>query len=299
MKRVVRFLWMLPLLVVLAGCFAVPASTQEAAKAVETFLMARAEGDAKTVWSMLSPKAQKAISRDRVADYLAMQSVSWESIGAAEAGDGFMQVPVHNFVVRGETYQQTWPEYRLTLTHDGKRWRVSWVDPLLYRAQSDYQDRNFAEELDLGRTATEIAPTHFGGYLEMFYAYWGLDRYREADWVLLTATQKAQPYQLPEVYDATARFKLGINQPDDAVRFARLVLDGAASYPSLYSKAWQADTLVVLGKAQLVKGNRAEAEAAANQAGEIDPTNGTLAAFRWMLAQPTAPAPATTPPPKP
>jgi tetratricopeptide (TPR) repeat protein len=136
-------------------------------------------------------------------------------------------------------------------------------------------------------TIIDIDPYHYRGYLEEHFAYRGLQRLREAELAVLRAIQLATPVQQPDAYDAMARFKLNLKAPADAATFAQKALNVASPYiPATYSTRWEADTLVVLGRAQFAQGDRAGAEQTAKRASELDPFNGTLAIFRFTLNPP-------------
>jgi tetratricopeptide (TPR) repeat protein len=278
----------------LAGCAKTPATPEAAVPVVRAFLQARQQGDSGALYTFLTPEAQKATTRSDVADYIRREQFTYGRIGAPVVRDaGWLQVPIADLSVTRPDGQTRWPEALLTLHHDGRRWGVAWIEPLAAAALSAYQNNRFGDELNLAHTIRALDPYHYRGALEYHYAYRGLKRLREAETALVEGGRLATPSQQADVADAWARFKLELNHPEDAIPQARAALQKAAPYtPFLYSNRWQADVLVVLGKALLARGDRAGAADAAARAGELDPENGSLAMFRWELARlPSPPAP--------
>lgn len=283
----------LTLLLVLGGCGATP-PTPEAARAVAAdFMASLAAGDETAVYDLLTEAARKSMDRVSVAQHLARYSVAYETVGAAVPREtGWVQAPVYGLVITEQERMTRWPELHLTLHHEGGRWRVAWVEPLLKRAFLEYEASNYIAGLELGRAIAQIDPYHYRGYLEQHFANRGLSRLREAEWWLLRAKEVAAPTQQPEVYDAQARFKLALGRADDAMRSAQLALDLAAPLiPGTYSRRWEADTLVVLARAQFSGGDRLGAESTAVQAAAVDPQNAPLAVLRMEMRSPPTTGP--------
>lgn len=291
MIRVVALL--LTGLLLLSGCSPMPRTPDTAVAVAQQFLQARAARQADTVYSLLSGNAQKAMTFETVANHLAQETVSFGVVGRpSELGDDWIQITVTDLAVSAGEQGARWPETRLILHYEAGSWRVAWVEPLLAAAARAYQNGRYGEELTLGAAIRTVDPFHFRGPLESHFAYRGLERVREAEWWLAQARELAAPWQLPEVDDAAARFMLGVNQPAEAAALARSALDTATPYvPDLYSRRWQADTMVVLGRALLSRGDRASAAAVAQQVRELDPQNATLAMFLGDLLPPPAPTP--------
>lgn len=282
----------LSIMVLLSGCGSTPQTPEAALPVAEDFLIARSKGDAGAVYDLLTEGAREAMERPAVSSWVRGESVRFAGLGAPIARDaGWIQVPVQDLVITRDGHTVRWPEARLTLRHDGDRWQVAWADPLLYDAAIAYANSNYTQALELGRTITEIDPYHYRGALEQHFANRGLRRFREAEVWLIAAREAALGPQLADVEDAWARFKLELQQPADAATAARRALDHAQTYiPETYSRRWQVDTMVVLGRALLQSGDRAGAQAIVAQAQELDPLNGALAVFRQQLAAPVAPA---------
>lgn len=280
--------WLVSLLLVvilLAGCVTTPQTPEAARDVAVAFLQARAGRNAAAAYSLLTPYARKAMDNSTVVDHLTHEAVQFTSVGVPIPREtGWVQVPIQNLTTRTEEFQVRWPEAHLTLRYDGRRWLVAWVDPLLSQAMLAYERSSFVEQLTLGRTIAEIDPYHYRGYLEQHFAYRGLKRYQDAEERLARAWESATPPQRVDVQDATARFKLSLGQTDEAIKSALAALEQAAPFiPATYSKRWEADTLVVLGRAFLAKGDRKAAEDVVRQALATDPHNGPLAIFRHNL----------------
>lgn len=273
----------------LTACSPMPRTPEGALSVARDFLRARADRDARALHGALTAKAQKAMSRSDVANFLSQERVAYGAIGPVQERDhDWVQVQVHDLAIT--THEQTvrWPEVWLTLHYEQDRWRVAWAEPLMSQAAQAYQNGLLGQELELGRTIVEIDPFHYRGYLEQHYAYRGLKHPREAEVRLVQAFERATPPQLPDVHDAMARFKLGLNQPAEALSHARQALEKAAPYiPYLYSARWQADVMVVAGRALLGTGDRAGAEEYARRAAQIDPDNASLAIFHSQLNPPS------------
>jgi hypothetical protein len=285
----------LALALTLAGCSPAPATPEAALAVARRFMDARAAGDVGTVYGLLTDRARTAMPRSQAANFMRQQTVRYGGLGAPVAkGEGWVQVPVENLTLTSPDRQIRWPEALLSLHHNGRQWQVAWMEPLAAAAMSAYVNGTPSVELDLGRTIQEIDPYHYRGYLEIHFAYRELRRPREAEIWLTYAGERVTPYQVPDVEDAWARFKLSLDHPEDAIPHATAALTKAAPYmPGLYSPHWQADTLVVLAHAQLALGDRAGAAGTADKAAAIDPQNAQLAMFRLQLnAPPPAPAPA-------
>lgn len=278
------------LLILMGGCGSTP-PTPEAARAVAAhFVASLAARDDGAVYALLTEAARRSMDRESIAQYLSRYSVTYESVGGAVPREtGWAQAPVLGLVVTEPERTTRWSELPLTLHYEGGRWRVAWVEPLLKRALLEYEASNYIAELELGRTVVQIDPYHYRGYLEQHFANRGLNRLREAEWWLVRAKEVASAAQQPDVYDAQARFKLSLGSPEEAIRSARLALELATPLiPATYSRRWEADTLVVLARAQFFGGDRRGAEATAVRAAAIDPQNSPLAVLRMeMRSTPT------------
>lgn len=286
--RTLYFL-MFTVVLLLSGCGSQPPTPEGAAAVARQFLEAWGRGDPGAMDRMLTEAAQVATPDGAITRHIRQQKVTFDSLGAPVTADGaLIQVPVQNLRITTANTTARWPEYRLTLQHDGRRWRVAWVDPLSEAAQQAYDNSRFGDQLDLARAISTIDPFHYRGPLELHYAYKGLKRFREAELALLRARELATPAQAPAVEDAFARFKVNMGVPADAVPLARAALDKAAPYmPDLYPPRWQADTLVVLARGLAGAGDLTGARAAAQQAASIEPQNASLA----MLLRELPPTP--------
>lgn len=284
MRGSVRFLLAGILAMLLAaGCGSEPATADGAAAAARTFLTARATKDTGAVYALLSDPVQKAVSAADITGYLRRERFTYGAISSPEEkGDGWFQVRITDLTVTTDEWETRWSDYWLTLQHDGRRWRVAWVDPMAFAALNAYQNSRYGDQLELARQIMAADPFHYRGPLEQHYAYRGLKRLREAELALIRAGELATPAQAPHVMETFARFRLDLGQPADAAGMARSAL--AAAPAGLYSPAWRADTLVVLARALLAAGDRPGAEAAAAQAGELDPQNASLAILMRGLA---------------
>lgn len=287
-------LLLLLLLLLAAGCSKVPATPEAAADAARAFLQARVDDNAAATHSMLTTRAQKAISRSLLSSYFEQIETSYSDLGSPrEAEPDLVRIPVRNLTLASPQRTVRWPEVWLTLRYEGNRWKVAWTEPLFDEAFQAYQNGLFLDQLNLAGEMVRIDPYHYRGHLELHFAYQGLKRPREAEVAIRTALQRATPAQLPDVYDAFARFMLAINAPTQAFEHARRALELAQPFaPDTYSPRWQADTLVVAGRAALAVNDRANAEAMATQAAALDPENANLAMFRHQLAA----TPSTAPP---
>jgi len=290
-----RILWLALMMVMLSGCRAAPQTPDAAVPVARAFMDAWVARDSSAIQGLLTEKARQAVGWNQITNHLRVRRIGYEGLGApGRRGDAWVQVPVRNLTVRFEQSEVRWPEVRLTLHHDGRQWQVAWAEPLLEEAMLAYERGAYSEQLVIGRTIAEIDPYQYRGYLEQHFASRGLKRYREAELLLVRAQEAASPAQLPDVYDATARFKLSLGDASAAALRAKQALESAAPLiPSTYSKRWQADTLVVLGQALLKAGDRAGAEGAVRQAADADPENAPLAVFRKQMSAGTQPLPPT------
>jgi outer membrane murein-binding lipoprotein Lpp len=272
----------------LSGCSAEPNTPDAAVAATRAFLQARVSRDAGAVYSLLSDRTRKDLPRADAARRVSHETVAFTGVGVpvpVAAGERvLLQVPVTDVTVSTAQRELRWPEVRLTLEYDGRRWGVAWVEPLAANALQAYQNGRFGEALDLAGAITAADPSHYRGAMESHFAYRGLKRLREAELAILRARELATPSQVPDVEESFARFKISLGRPDDAIPLARRALEAAAPYsPHLYSQRWMADTWVVLGRALLASGDRAGAEDAAAQAEALDPQNADLAMLRRDL----------------
>jgi hypothetical protein len=275
----------LVLLWTLTGCSQTPATPDAAVAAAKVFLQARAARDADSVYGLLTGRAREVTKAGAVASYLRGERFSFGQVGApVEKAPGWVQVPVSDYHVQSAGADTLWPQVLLTLHYEGKHWLVAWLEPALAAARMDYQNNVYGEELELAKAISEIDPYSYYGPLEYHFAYRGLKRLREAEVALSQAAALATPTQAPDVEDAWARFKLDLGHPEDAAPHARAALEKAAPYmPGLYSRHWQADTLVVLGRSLLLTSDRAGATDAANQAAQVDPHNAGVLMLRRDL----------------
>lgn len=263
-------------LLLTAGCASQPATAAEAVATARAFLTARAAKDVGALYGVLTPPVRDAVSLAEVAGFISRERFTFGSVGLpVERDEGWVQIPVFDVAVTTTDWETRWPEYRLTLRHDGRRWQVAWVDPLAHAALSAYQNSRYGDQLELARQIAQADPFHYRGPLERHYAYRGLKRLREAELALLRASELATPAQVAHVQETLARFRLDLNQPADAAALAREALRLAPA--GLYSPAWRADTLVVLARALVATGDRPGAEAAIAEARALDPQNASLA----------------------
>ncbi|HWI51049.1 MAG TPA: hypothetical protein VNT01_02765 [Symbiobacteriaceae bacterium] len=269
----------------LTGCAATPATPEAAAATALKFLQNRTARDAGAMQGQLTERARKAITATDVGRYIQNEAFRFGALGAPVVGaDGWVQVPVTDYRITNAGQEVRWPEVRLTLHYEGKNWHVAWVEPLTTKARRAYENSQYGEELDLGRAITEIDPYHYRGPLEIHFAYRGLKRFRDAEAAILRAGALAAPYQAPDVEDAFARFKMTLGHPEDAIPHARAALEKAAPYtPGLYSVRWNADVLVVLARASLLRGDKAGALDAVGRAAALDPENAGVAMLRREL----------------
>lgn len=277
---VVVITWML------SGCTANPSTPDAATTAALRFLQSRQARDAGAMHGLLTARAEQAMTEADIARHIRDEQFRFGSLGAPTSpAEGWIRIPVSDYVIKTPGNEVHWPEVLLTLRYDGRRWGVAWVEPLAEAARRAYENNRDGDVLESARAITEIDPYHYRGPLEMHFAYRGLKRYREAEVAILRAMELANPPQQADVEDAYARFKLWLKHPEDAAPHARAALEKAAPYvPSLYSLRWRADTLVVLGRALLLTGDRAGAARAAEQAAQADPDNAGLAMLRRELA---------------
>lgn len=277
---VVLMTWML------AGCAAAPSTPEAAAAAAQKFLEYRVAQNAGAMHGLLTERAAEAMTEGDIARYIRREQFQFGSLGLPVVlEDGNVQVPVADYRVTSGNREVRWPEVRLTLRYEGKRWLVGWVEPLADRARRAYENSQYGETLALGKAISAIDPYHYRGPLETHFAYRGLLRLREAEVALLRAVDLATVYQQADVEDAFARFKLSLGHPEDAIPHARAALEKAEPYvPGLYSARWKADALVVLGRSLLLRGDRAGAVAAADAAAGLDPLNAGLAMLRRGLS---------------
>jgi len=269
----------------LTGCAASPATPEAAAATALKFLQNRTARDAGAMQRQLTERARKAITAADIGHFIQNEGFRFGALGVpAVVADGWVQVPVTHYRITNAGQEILWPEVRLTLHYEGKHWYVAFVEPLTTNARRAYENSQYGEELDLGRAITEIDPYHYRGPLEIHFAYRGLKRLREAEAAILRAGALATPYQAPDVEDAFARFKMTLGHPEDAIPHARAALEKAAPYaPGLYSQRWNADVLVVLGRASLLRGDKAGAVDAVDRAAALDPENAGLAMLRREL----------------
>ncbi|MFZ5814654.1 MAG: hypothetical protein ACOY93_05070 [Bacillota bacterium] len=285
----------LVMLTLLGGCGGQPATPEAAAGVARAFMDARVAGDAGSITALLTARAQQAIPRSLVSRHLERAQVSYGGLGEPSSiEEGVVRIPVRELkLVEGDRTIQ-WPERWLTLRYEGERWRVAWVEPLFDEAMEAFMNNMLTDQLELGHQIVAIDPYHYRGYLELHFAYRDLQRYREAEVAIREALLRATPAEEPDAYDAMARFKLAIKAPAEALAYARRALELAGPFtPETYPARWQADTLVVAGRAALAMGDRAAAEEYASQAAAVDPESAALAIFRHQLAEkPGGPPPA-------
>lgn len=286
--------WMASLLLLLtlllSGCAAEPATPEAAAATARAFMLARVSGDAGAVEALMTSRALRATSQEQIR-LLLRPTTTFDGLGSpTEVEPGVVRIPVQGLTLTSPERSVRWPESWLTLRREGDRWRVAWAEPLMYEATQSYM--NGLYNVDLGHEIVAIDPYHYRGYLELHFVYRGLKRYREAEVAINSAMERATAAQLPDVHDAMARFKLTINAPGEALAHARRALELAAPYvPATYSARWQADTLVVAGRAALASHDQAAAAALAGEAAALDPDNANLAIFRHQLAaKPSVPS---------
>lgn len=281
------------ILTLLSGCGGQPATPEAAAETARAFMEARAGGNGTEVHAMLTARAQKAMSRSLVSRYLQRTRASFAGMGSPqEAEPGLVRIPVRDLALESRERTVRWPDAWLTLRREGKRWQVAWTEPLVDEATEAYYNDQILEQLTLAQQMVAIDPYHYRGHLELHFAYRELKRLREAEMAITTALERATPAQRPSVHDAFARFKLLVNSPSAALTHARQALDLAAPHiPGTYTVQWQADTLVVAGRAALAVGDRTAAETLAGQAAALDSNNSSLAVFRHQLAAKPSPPP--------
>lgn len=274
------------LCLLMAGCGATPPTPEAAAAAAGRFLDARAAGNVAAMHGLLTERAAEEITQGMIARHIRGEQFQFGNLGApVVVADGWVQVPVTDYHVSESGHAARWPEVRLTLHYENKRWLVGWVEPLTTLAQQAYENSQYGEGLDLARAIGEIDPYHYRGPLEVHFAYRGLLRVREAELALIKAAELATVYEQPNVKDAFARFKLSLGHPEDAISHARAALEQAEPFvPGLYSARWKADALVVLGRALLLTGDRAGAADAAARASQADPGNAGAAMLLRQLA---------------
>lgn len=262
----IALLLLLPTL--LTGCGQEPPTPEASAAAARAFMQARVNGNAARVYEMLTTRAQKSVTRSRVSGYLSAAETTFADLGSPqEVEPGVVRIAVKNLALIGRERTVRWPEAWLTLRYESNHWRVAWAEPLFAEAAQAYQNAQFLDELKLGHEIVAIDPYHYRGYLELHFAYRELARMREAEAALNTALARTTPAQQPDAHDAMARFKLELGDPNGALAHARRALELAGPYvPGTYSVRWQADTLVVAGRAALAANDRATAEAMAGQA---------------------------------
>lgn len=234
---------------------------------------------------LLTARARDAMTVSDISRFIRHESFTFGALGApVTVAENRVQVPVTEYRVTVAGQDTTWPEARLSMVYEDKRWRVGWTEPLAARSHQAYQNSLFSEELELARSIDRIDPYSYRGALERHFAFRGLKRLREAEAEIVRARALATPYETPAVEDAFARFKLSMNQPRDAAALAQGALEKAEPYvPGLYSYRWQADTLAVLGRALLAQGDRAGAEDAVTKALTVDPGNASASVLRLTL----------------
>lgn len=269
----------------LTGCAATPSTPEAAVATAQKFLQNRAARDAAAMQGQLTERARKAITAAEIRRYIQNEAFRFGALGAPVVlADGWVQVPVADYRIENAGQEIHWPEVRLTLHYADKHWYVAWAEPLAANARRAYENSQYGEELELGRAISAIDPYYYRGPLEIHFAYRGLKRLREAEAAILRAGELATPYQAPDVEDAFARFKMALGHPEDAIPRARAALEKAAPYaPGLYSERWQADVLVVLGRALLLRGDKAGAADVVGRAAALDPENAGLAMLRREL----------------
>jgi len=300
LRHVIKAICLVLALSLIAGCSPVSTAPAASIETAEAFLKARAAGDAPTLHRLLTDTAQKSIARAELIRFLAAESFSYGTLGAPVVREsGWVQIPVSRVRITQLEREITWSEYRITMYHDGRQWRVAWAEPLFDLSLLAYARNAFDEQLRLGVLINEIDPYHYRGYLEQHFSYRGLVRLKEAEVWLSRATDYATGPQRPDVLDATARFLLSIGAAAEAKAAAEQSLQSASAHvPTTYSRRWQADTMVVLARAQLALGDWEGANATVSQALFIDPENGPLAVFQMELKAPVlvAPVPQSQPP---
>jgi len=270
------------------GCSPASRAPEASIEKAEAFLKYRAAGDATAMYRLLTEPTQKSFSRAQLAQFLAGESFDYDNLGApVTRANGWVQIPVSRVRIAQPEREVVWSEYRITLHHDGTRWRVGWAEPLFEQSLLAYGRSAYNEQLRLGTIINEIDPYHYRGFLEQHFGYRGLARLDEAEVWLRRAADHATGPQLPDVLDATARLYLSRGEAEEARAAAERSLQLASSHiPATYSRRWQADTMVVLARAQLAFGDREAAILTADQASSVDPKNGPLAVFRLELTVP-------------
>lgn len=288
--HMIKGIFMLLALTLLLGCSPVSTAPEASIQTAEAFLRARSVGDAAALHRLLTETAQESLPRAELSRFLASETFSYGSLGTPLAREtGWVQIPVSQVRIAQPEREVIWSVYRITLHHDGRRWKVAWAEPLFERSLLAYGRNAYDEQLSLGKTISKIDPFHYRGYLEQHFSFRGLARRDEAEVWLDRAAEYATSPQQPDLLDATARFYLSLGQAAEARTAAERALQLASpNIPATYSRRWQVDTMVVLARAQLAMGDRVGATATADQALAIDPENGTLAVFRMKL---TAPVP--------
>lgn len=271
---------------VLSGCSKQPNSAEAALATARSFMQARVAGNSRAAHALLTPAARKAITLRQVDATFQAARATYGSLGTPQVVEpGVIRVPVKELVLAEPDRQVHWPERWLTLQHDGESWQVAWAEPLFTQAAQAYRNDLAADALRHAKAILAIDRHHYRGHLELHFAYRGQKRYREAEVALQAALELATPAEKADVHDAFARFQLAIGAPAGAITHAQQALELAAPYgPDTYSARWQADTLVVAARAALALGDRATAEALANDAATRDPENATLAIFHHRLA---------------
>ncbi len=270
------------------GCGSVSTAPEASVETAEAFLQTRTARNAAALHRLLTQPAQKSMSRADLGRFLAAETFSYGNLGAPVAREaGWVQILVSSVRIAHTQREVTWSEFQITMHHDGSRWRVAWAEPLFEQSLVAYGRNAYDEQLRLGLQISEIDPHHYRGYLEKHFSYRGLARFEEAEIWLGKAADHATPPQQPDVLDAKARFHLSLGQAGLARAEAERSLQLAKSLvPTTYSKRWQADTMVVLARAQLALGDRATAATTAMEAQALDPQNGPLAVFLMELTGP-------------